>query len=63
MLSGDRKKMGQKLERETCSWEGLVVLGSGGPERVCRLRGKSPWKRKIRVKKEEMIDATGSERT
>lgn len=30
MLSGDRKKMGQKLERETCSWESLVVVfGSG----------------------------------
>lgn len=33
MLSGDRKKMGQKLEGETCSWKGLVVvLGFGGPE-------------------------------
>lgn len=52
-MSGDRKKMGQKLERETCSWESLVVvLGSGGPERICRLRGKSQWKRKIRGKKE-----------
>lgn len=52
VLSGDRKKMEQKLERETCSWEGLIVLGSGEPERVCRPRGRSQWKRKIRGKKE-----------
>lgn len=33
MLSGDRKKMRQKLERETCLWKNfVVVLGFGGPE-------------------------------
>lgn len=26
MVSGDRKKMGQQLERETRSWEDLVVF-------------------------------------
>lgn len=32
VLSGDRKKMGQKFESETCSWKGLVVvLGTEGP--------------------------------